>query len=91
MAAKNSTFQSLIGLNGSDNHNNKNKQQHYRLAKHHLAGASMFNHSVLNCNRSMLNIYAHRWLMSFAHFITSLKFFYELTNRSVPKTLTIIF
>ena len=57
MAGKNSTFQSLIGLNGSDNHNNKNKQQHYRLAKHHLAGASMFNHSVINCNGSICSTF----------------------------------
>ena len=33
---KNSTFQRLIGHDGSNNHNNKNKQQYYRLAKHRI-------------------------------------------------------
>ena len=57
----------------------------------------------VNCNHSLLIIYAHRWFKKFAHYLCSqmvqkvCSFHYksyilfEFTDRSVPKTLTIIF
>ena len=45
----------------------------------------------VNWNHSLLIINVHRWFIRFAYFITSLSFLFEFTDRSVPKTLTIIF
>ena len=45
----------------------------------------------VNCNHGLLVIYAHRWFIKFAHFIRSLTFLFEFTDRSFPKTHTIIF
>ena len=45
----------------------------------------------VNCNHSLLIIYAHRCFIKFANFITSRTFLFKFTERSVPKTLTIIF
>ena len=53
--------------------------------------SSQCNVQSIYCNHSLLVIYAHRWFIMFAHFITSLTFLFEFTDRSVPKTLTIIF
>ena len=53
--------------------------------------SSQCNVQSIYCNHSLLIIYAHRWFIKFAHFITSPTFLFEFTDWSVPKTLTIIF
>ena len=45
----------------------------------------------VNWNHSLLIINVNKWFIKFAYFITILTFLFEFTDRSVPKTLTIIF